>query len=71
MKTCPFKVGDMVRFSPSPRTRGSYQDLDRFGVKVDQVLSITEIRDGLYLYFEGGRGGFPWNEFVSVQETKK
>ena len=71
MRKCPFKVGDKVRFSPSARTRGLYQNLDRFGLKIDQVLPITEIRDGLYLYFEDGSGGFPWNEFVSAQEGDK
>jgi len=71
MKKCPFKVGDKVRFSPSPRTRGLYQNLDRFGIKKGEVLPITEIRDGLYLYFENGHGGFPWNEFVSAQEDDK
>jgi len=67
MKKCPFKVGDMVRFSPSPRTQALYQDIDRFGLKVNQVAKIREIRRGIYLYFKNGRGGFPWNEFVPAK----
>ena len=71
MKQCPFKVGDMVRFSPSPRTQGLYQDLDRFDLKVGQIARIEEIRGGLYLHFKNGRGGFPWNEFVLAQDGDK
>ena len=60
---CPFLVGDSVRFTPSERTLGHYQDIKRFGVAPGQVLSIAEIRDECYLYFAGGTGGWPWTEF--------
>ena len=50
-------------FTPSERTRGHYQDIEAFGVAIGQELAIAEIRDGMYLYFEGGVGGWPWNEF--------
>lgn len=61
--TCPFRVGDRVIFTPSERTRGLYQDVDRFGVRPGEPYVIAEIRDGTYLYFENGSGGWPWNEF--------
>ena len=60
---CPFNVGDKVRFCPSSRTRGLYQDLESFGLKVGEVSTIREIKDDTYLYFDGGIGGMPWNEF--------
>ena len=65
MNKCPFSVGDCVRFVPSSRTKGLYQNLDRFGLKIGEIARIKEIRDGIFLYFEEGRGGFPWNEFIS------
>ena len=61
---CPFLVGDSVRFTPSERTLGHYQDIERFGVKPGQVLAIAEIRDGCFLYFASGTGGWPWTEFT-------
>ena len=61
--TCPFRVGDQVVFSPSNRTRGLYQDIERFGVKIGEKRTISEIREETYLYFDGGAGGWPWNEF--------
>jgi len=65
MKTkCPFKVGDKVRFTPSKRTIGLYQNIERFGVLAGEVLTITEIKDGTYLYFSSNKGGWPWNEFT-------
>jgi hypothetical protein len=64
---CPFKVGDYVRFTPSKRTRGLYQDVERFGVRVGHVYRIHDIKDGLYLYFYTGRGGWPWTEFTSAK----
>ena len=63
---CPFKVGDHVRFTPSQRTSGLYQDLERFGVAVGKVYQIKAVKDGLYLYFAGAKGGWPWNEFTAV-----
>lgn len=65
---CPYNIGDRVRFTPSKRTKGLYQDIERFGLKPNQVAIIREIRDGVYLYFDDGKGGFPWNEFSSVHE---
>ncbi len=61
---CPFEVGDMVTFTPSARTRGHYQDIERFGVCIGQSLAIAEVREDCYLYFAGGKGGWPWNEFT-------
>lgn len=63
---CPFRVGDRVVFSPSERTLGLYQDIDRFGIKVGEQYTVMEIRDGTYLYFENGAGGWPWNEFQAA-----
>ena len=68
MKTkCPFKVGDKVQFTPSKRTIGLYQNIERFGVRVGEVLTITEIKDGTYLYFNSNKGGWPWNEFTRAE----
>jgi hypothetical protein len=64
---CPFGVGDLVRFTPSARTCGTYQDIERFGVAVGEVVRIAQIRDGTYLYFANGVGGWPWNEFTGVE----
>lgn len=59
---CPYKVGDLVGFCPSERTRGHYQDVEGFGLRVGEVAEIKSIKDGIYLYFEQG-GGWPWTEF--------
>ncbi|MHB1381616.1 MAG: hypothetical protein ACYCXJ_05275 [Thermoleophilia bacterium] len=66
---CPFSVGDLVRFTPSNRTRGLYQDIERFGLKEGQVARIAEIHDGTYLFFDKEVGGFPWNEFTLVEKS--
>jgi hypothetical protein len=63
---CPFSIGDTVRFTPSERTRGHYQNLERFGVKPNDELKIERIENGMYLYFKNGAGGWPWNEFTLV-----
>lgn len=59
---CPYRVGDLVRFCPSERTRGHYQDIERFGLRVGDVAKIQSIEGGIYLHFEQG-GGWPWTEF--------
>jgi len=63
-KNCPYEVGDWVIFNPSDRTKGLYQNLERFGVAPGERLKITEIRNDTYLYFGSNRGGWPWNEFT-------
>jgi hypothetical protein len=47
---------------------GLYQDIKRFGLEIGDVAVIRDIKDGVYLYFDGGRGGFPWNEFTKVHD---
>lgn len=71
MNQCSFSVGDVVRFVPSERTRGHYQDIEAFGVKIGQELEIKRIKDDVYLYFENDTGGWPWNEFILVHKTTK
>jgi hypothetical protein len=65
---CPFSIGDLVRFTPSRRTKGLYQDIGRFGLMPNETAVVREIREGIYLYFDEGRGGFPWNEFTRVDK---
>jgi hypothetical protein len=60
---CPFVLGDSVTFDPAPRTLSLYQDIERFGVRIGESQPIAEIREGTYLYFAGGAGGWPWSEF--------
>lgn len=68
-RSCPFRVGDTVRFSPSERTLGHYQDPGRFGIEPGAELVIKEIREDTYLYFDRGAGGWPWNEFSLVRSS--
>lgn len=67
---CPFNVGDVVRFNPSERTKGLYQNIERFGLEIFQEAMIREIRDGMYLFFDRGIGGFPWNEFTLIKKNE-
>lgn len=62
---CPFKIGDKVKFTPSERTKGQYQNIEGFGLEENKDYIIREIKDSIYLYFDDGKGGFPWNEFKS------
>ena len=64
---CSFAVGQQVRFTPSARTKGQYQNIERFGLIEDQVYKITEIREGVYLYFHEG-GGWPVTEFQAATD---
>jgi hypothetical protein len=58
-----------VVFAPSERTRGLYQDLASFGITPGSSLMVTEIREGVYLYFQNDVGGWPWSEFRSLAST--
>lgn len=67
---CPFKVGDRVRFTPSERTKGLYQNIERFGIREGEVLIIRKIKKGVYLYFDHQKGGWPWIEFTHVNANQ-
>ena len=69
-QTCPFRIGDLVRFTPFERTVGLYQDVEAFGVRVGEVYQITKIKDGMYLYFARRKGGWPWSEFTLVESQE-
>ncbi len=66
---CSFIVGDVVRFTPKERTKGQYQNIERFGVKIGQDLPITNVKDDTYLYFENDIGGWSWTEFTLVRRA--
>lgn len=68
-ETCPYDLGDVVRFTPSNRTRGLYQNIERFGIAIGEEATILEVRDGVYLYFVNGAGGFPWNEYSLIRNS--
>jgi len=68
---CPFEVGDLVKFTPSERTQGLYQDIERFGLAIGQQAEIREIQEDTYLYFDARAGGFPWNEFTLIENRHK
>ena len=65
---CPFDIGDVVRFTPSERTRGHYQDIESFGVKIGQEVEVKKIKDDMYLYFADDAGEWPFNEFELVKK---
>ncbi len=65
---CPFAVGDKVRFTPSPRALRQSQSIAAFGVAPGQELEIIKISDGLYLFFTGDVGGWPWHEYTLVEK---
>jgi hypothetical protein len=63
----PFKIGDRVVFSPDERTIGwSWATFDRVRLKPGDVGVVTEIKDGVYLYLDDGRGGFHWECFKAA-----
>jgi len=62
---CPFKIGDVVRFTPDERTVGWYQTGGFFGLEIGEVGPITRI-DGNCVYLSDDRGGFHWTLFQRV-----
>jgi hypothetical protein len=60
----PFKVGDRLVFSPNERTVGwIWSSFKRVRLKPGDVGVVTQIKDGVYIYLDDGRGGFHWECF--------
>ncbi len=66
-KNCPFQVGDKVKFVPSERTQGLYQDIEGMGVSIDEVITIGKIKDNCCIYSNNDKGGWPWTEWEAVK----
>ncbi|MFC1863941.1 hypothetical protein ACFL1Z_08330 [Thermodesulfobacteriota bacterium] len=64
---CPFKIGDKVKFTPSERTKGQYQDIEGMGISIGEIITIADIKDDGYLYNINGKGGWPWSEWKAVK----
>ena len=65
--TCPFKIGDLVTFSPDHHTVGWYQHCwDRFRLKPGDKGIVTAIDDKGHIWLDDGRGGFRWQEYKPV-----
>lgn len=68
MSKCPFGVGDVVRFTPSERTQGLYQNIGRFGLEVGEEVEVRAIK-GDYLCATNGTDSWPWSEFTLVRKA--
>jgi hypothetical protein len=67
----PFRVGDMVRYTPSDR--GHASDVMSERLVRGQVYRIESIEKGSYIVVEGYRhpgGGLYWTEFSRADETQ-
>lgn len=67
---CPFKVGQVVFYRPSPRGVGlSANDRPSEVPKVGEAVRIIKIEKGSYLVVEGYShpgGGVHWTEFSAT-----
>jgi hypothetical protein len=60
----PFKIGDRLVFSPDGRTVGwTWPTFERVRLKPGDSGVVTEIKNGVYIYLDDGRGGFHWECF--------
>jgi hypothetical protein len=63
-KTCPFKIGDRVTFSPDEHTYGwTWPSFESMRLRPGETGVITRISEGEYLYLDDDRGGLHWECF--------
>lgn len=70
---CPFRVGQLVRYSPSDRGYGEDVMFDG-RLKIGGIYSIVEIQDKDYVLVEGYNhpgGGLYWSEFQEVPDDSE
>jgi hypothetical protein len=64
---CPFKVGDMVKYSPTLHGRGHVAMTEYNTLKPGTICRIVNITNDFYLVIEGYEnatgGGIYWSEF--------
>lgn len=63
----PFKIGDVVRFTPSAGFAGYRGKVVEGGIAEGFEGEISSIRDKVYLFFEEDRGGVHYSEFTLVR----
>jgi hypothetical protein len=67
MEPCPFKVGEVVRYTPTRRGRHLGVMTDLAALKPDEKYRIAKIHKDAYVVLEGFEyspaGGLYWTEF--------
>ena len=67
-QSCPFKVGDRVRFVADSHAFGwSWSSFERARLQPRDVGTVTRIENGLYLFLDDERGGFHWECFELLE----
>jgi len=69
MKSCPYKLGDVVVYSPSARGH-ALDDGDR--LVIGRAYKIERIEKESYIVVEGYRhpgGGIYWTEFILAKKA--
>ena len=71
MKSCPYKAGEIVRYTPSSRGRGSVIMTDLAALKPGDEYRIARIDNEVSVVIEGFEnspgGGLYWTEFTKVK----
>jgi hypothetical protein len=63
-RTCPFEIGDLVRFVPNAHAFGwAWSSFDRVKHQPGDTGIITLIKDEMYLFLYDDRVGFHWECF--------
>ena len=62
-KTCPFKIGDRVRFAPNAHAYGwTWSSFDRMRLQPGDIGVVARIENGCLL-LDDDRGGIQWECF--------
>lgn len=67
--TCPFKVGDVVRFSPTDYDLAKLSALELYGILPEETGKIVRIEQGRYVYLEKSKPGMglDWEMFTLIE----
>ena len=69
--TCPFNVGDVVRFSPNDYDLAKLSALELYGIIPGETGKIVRIEQGRYVYLENSKPGMglDWEMFTLIERT--
>lgn len=71
--TCPFKIGDIVRFSPSDYALAKLSALELYGILPNAIGQVVRIEHGRYVYLENSAPGMglDWEMFVLIERKNE
>ena len=71
-ESCPFKLGDVVKFTPTDYDLAKLSVMELYGLKPNDTGAIVRIESDRYVYLENSKPGMglDWELFTLIERAR-